>query len=75
MLQQSSLEITQAYHFITIIQMYDTHERRILVSMHGSRCYILMNPGTFNDKPLDNTLFLWLLPCTCSNQRCQYYFH
>ena len=44
--------------------------RKLLVSSEKSRCFILMNAGTFNDKPLENTVPNWLLPCTCGAQRC-----
>jgi hypothetical protein len=30
-----------------------------------------MNVGTFNDSPPDNTVPSWLLPCTCTNPKCQ----
>ena len=29
-----------------------------------------MNARTFNDKPPENTVLPWLLPCTCGLQRC-----
>ena len=29
-----------------------------------------MNTRTFNDNPPENTVPLWLLPCTCGLQRC-----
>jgi hypothetical protein len=29
-----------------------------------------MNVGTFNNNPQENTIPNWLLPCTCSTQRC-----
>ena len=29
-----------------------------------------MNAGIFNNNPPKNTVPLWLLPCTCRNQRC-----
>jgi hypothetical protein len=29
-----------------------------------------MNVGTFNNTPQENTVPNWLLPCTCSTQRC-----
>jgi hypothetical protein len=29
-----------------------------------------MNAGTFNNTPQENTVPHWLLPCTCSTQRC-----
>ena len=44
--------------------------RKLIVSSKHSRCYILMNAGTFNDKPPENTVPSWLLPCTCGLQRC-----
>jgi hypothetical protein len=44
--------------------------RKLLVSSEKSRCYILMNVGTFNNTPQENTVPNWLLPCTCGTQRC-----
>ena len=44
--------------------------RKLLISSKHSRCYILMNARTFKDKPLENTISPWLLPCSCSHQRC-----
>ena len=44
--------------------------RNFLVLSKHSTCYILMNVGTFNDNPLENTVPTWLLPCTCGLQRC-----
>ena len=44
--------------------------RKLIVSFKHSRCYILMNAGTFNDNPPENTVLPWLLPCTCGFQRC-----
>ena len=44
--------------------------RKLIVSSKHSRCYILMNTSTFNDKPPKNTVPPWLLPYTCSLQRC-----
>ena len=41
-----------------------------MISSKHSRCYILMNAGTFNDKPPENTVPHWLLPCICGLQRC-----
>ena len=35
-----------------------------------SRCYILMNAGTFNTDPLENMVPSWILPCVCGQQRC-----
>ena len=45
--------------------------RKILVSSKQSRCYILMNVGTFKkyNSP-KNTIPPWLLPCTFGYQRC-----
>jgi hypothetical protein len=31
-----------------------------------------MNAGAFNNNPQENTVPNWLLPCTCSTQRCHY---
>lgn len=48
------------------------HEiRKLILSSQSSRCYILMNAGTFNNNPQENTVPPWLLPCTCGRQRCQ----
>ena len=44
--------------------------RKLIVSSKHSRCYILMNAGTFNDNPPEYMVSLWKLPCTCSLQRC-----
>ena len=44
--------------------------RKLLISSEKSRCYILMNVGTFNNTPQENTVPNWLLPCTCGTQRC-----
>ena len=44
--------------------------RKLIVSSKHPRYYILMNAGIFNDNPLENTVRPWLLPCTCSLQRC-----
>ena len=43
--------------------------RKLLVSSNKSRSFILMNAGTYNNNPQENTVPHWLLPCTC-NQRC-----
>ena len=45
--------------------------RKLLISSEKSRCYTLMNAGTFNNKPQENTVPEWLLPCICGTQRCQ----
>ena len=44
--------------------------RKLLLSASESRCLIYMNAGTFNDKPPENTVPPWLLPCTCNTQKC-----
>jgi hypothetical protein len=44
--------------------------RKLILSSQKSRCYILMNAGTFNNNPQENTVPTWLLPCTCTQQRC-----
>jgi hypothetical protein len=44
--------------------------RKLLISSEKSRCFTLMNVGTFNNNPQENTVPNWLLPCTCSTQRC-----
>src|SRR6202161_365183 len=44
--------------------------RKLLISFEKSRCYTLMNAGTFNDNPQENTVPNWLLPYTCGTQRC-----
>ena len=44
--------------------------RKLIILSKHSRCYIFMNARTFNDNPLENTIPPWLLPCTCSLQRC-----
>ena len=43
---------------------------KLLISSEKSRCYTLMNVGTFNDNPQENTVPNWLLPRTCGTQRC-----
>ena len=44
--------------------------RKLLISSEKSRCFTLMNAGTFNNNPQENTVPNWLLPCTCNTQRC-----
>jgi hypothetical protein len=44
--------------------------RKLILSAQKSRCYILMNAGTFNNNPQENTVPTWLLPCTCNQNRC-----
>ncbi len=44
---------------------------KLIMSTYKSRCYTLMNAGTFNNNPPENTVPTWLLPCTCINLRCQ----
>jgi hypothetical protein len=42
--------------------------RKLLISSEKSRCFTLMNVGTFNNNPQENTIPNWLLPCTCGTQ-------
>ena len=44
--------------------------RKLITSYNKSRCFILMNAGTFNNNPQENTVPPWLLPCTCETRRC-----
>ena len=44
--------------------------RKLILSSEKSRCYILMNAGTFNANPQENTVPPWLLACSCAQQRC-----
>ena len=44
--------------------------RKLLVSNAVTRSYILMNAGTYNNIPPENTVPPWLLPCTCAPLRC-----
>ena len=44
--------------------------KKLIVSSKHSRCYILMNAGTFNDNPPENTVPPWLLPYICGLQKC-----
>ena len=46
--------------------------RKLIVLSKHSRCYILMNARRFNDNLPENTVPSWLLPYTCSLQRCHY---
>ena len=43
----------------------------LILSNHKTHNYILMNAGTFNNNPPENTIPHWLLPCICSRPRCQ----
>ena len=45
---------------------------KLILSTKISRHYTLMNAGTHNELPQENTLPTWLLPCTCGAQRCHY---
>jgi hypothetical protein len=45
--------------------------QKLMLSSTISRCYILMNAGTFNTNPPKNTVPPWLFPCICNHQRCQ----
>jgi hypothetical protein len=44
--------------------------RQLLVSSCISRSFILMNVGTFQDNPPDNTVPSWLLSCSCGPHCC-----
>ena len=44
--------------------------RKLIVSSKHSRCYILMNAGTFNDNPQENAVPQCLLLCTYGLQKC-----
>ena len=44
--------------------------RKLLVSNKVTRHYIFMNACTYHELPQENTIPIWLLPCTCSTQRC-----
>ena len=33
------------------------------ISIH----YTLMNAGTYSERPHENTMSMWLLPCTCGS--------
>ena len=43
---------------------------KLLLSHPNTKCYTLMNAGTHNTLPHDNTVPAWLLPCTCTTPRC-----
>ena len=44
--------------------------RLLLVSQQKSRCYTLMNAGTYENTSPDNTVPSWLLPYTCPTTSC-----
>ena len=44
--------------------------RKLIISSNILRCFIRMGAGIFHDNPQENTIPSWLLPCTCSTQRC-----
>ena len=44
--------------------------KKLLLSHPSTRYFTLMNAGTFNNNPLENTVPLWLLACSCNTQRC-----
>jgi len=44
--------------------------RKLIVASKKSRCYILMNVGTYNNNAPKNIVLPWLLPCMCGQQRC-----
>ena len=43
---------------------------KLLSSSEKFQCYTIMNAGTFNDNPQENTIANWLLPYTCGTQIC-----
>jgi hypothetical protein len=45
--------------------------RKLIVSSPTFRCTTFMNAGYFNENPPESTVPHWLLPCTCSTQKCQ----
>jgi hypothetical protein len=48
-------------------------EIRKLITQHKhSRCFLLMNAGTFNEALPDNTVPSWLVQCTCQHFQCHY---
>ena len=47
--------------------------RKLILSTKISRQYTLMNVGTHNKLPQENTVLTWLLPCICGTQRCHCY--
>ena len=38
--------------------------RKLIVASNKSSCYVLMNAGTYNNNPPENTIPPWLPPCT-----------
>lgn len=40
-----------------------------------TRCFTLINVCRYNELTPNNTLLLWLLPCTCHLPRCIYFAH
>jgi hypothetical protein len=44
--------------------------RKLLISSHISRSFLLMNAGTFQDHPPENTVPAWLLSYSCGPHRC-----
>jgi hypothetical protein len=42
---------------------------KLIISTRITRHYTLMNAGTHNKIPQENTVPTWLLPCTCDTQR------
>ena len=44
--------------------------KKLLLSYPSIRYFILMNAGTFNNNPPENTIPPWLLACSCNIDRC-----
>jgi hypothetical protein len=44
---------------------------KLIIQHKTSRCYTLMNAGTYNSEAPQNTVPPWLLKCTCINIRCR----
>ena len=44
--------------------------KKLIISLNKSKCFILMNVGTFEDNPLENIVPPLLLSCTCKHKRC-----
>ena len=44
---------------------------KLLLFVPSTRCYTLMNAGTYMNSPPDNTVPSWLIQCSCNTPRCQ----
>lgn len=64
--QQHIHELKTQHHIKVVWEL-----QKLLVSTTQTHSYILMNAGTSNNnKPHENILLPWSLPCTYTNQRC-----